>query len=224
MRTVRAAIWLVFILALVILPTVGLYYALVHESDWEHPAEYIKTILESAAIACGAWALFHWIVQRRDRATDILLKLDEEFDKRCKNVRDWLEVDREYDKKKGALDRAVRDKERPGDANILKDVDDYLHFYIVLHSVVQHRQVPEESLSDSFQYWLAHYYRNNRHEFRRYVNELFPVLREWLLRDTTLAGRFVWNPWSKWWRPFFRPQDFMRQRSNIELDPNKLYP
>jgi hypothetical protein len=178
-------------------------------------ATRLKPILECLAYLAGALALVKWLRERTDRATDVLLKLEEEFDRKCAAGRQCLDEPPKYAECREALTRAGRGSvsltadQQAQQLQIIKAIDDLLRFYVVLIGVREAKQLPDASLSTCYRFWLAHYYRDDRLEFRRYVNDNYPTLRAWLLRDTSALARFRARPFSRWWQPFFRC-DFWR--------------
>ena len=121
----------------------------------------------------GAVAVIKWVNERRDRATDILLKLEEKFASK--------------DVMKGR--KRVEDRDHTGRGRC-DELDAMLRFYVVLYGVFNARQVPERSLSICFRYWLAHYFRRDRREFRRYVDSNYPTLSGWLGGDCKKGCQF----------------------------------
>jgi len=191
-------------------------------------AETLKPILECLAIIAGSFALIKWLRERNNRATDVLLKLEEEFDKKCEHGRPLIEHDWKYDKVKELLKSAVREGRRSVSAghdpqNLQTAVDNLLRFYVVLCGVRQARQLPQRSLSTCYRFWLAHYYRNDRKDLRDYINTFFPTIRKWLLTDCRCWTRFKRRAFSCWWSSFFKPEDFW-EADQIERDPQKLWP
>lgn len=194
---------------------------------YSHFAEQLKPILECLAIIAGALAIIKWLRERNNRATDVLLKLEEEFDKKCEKGRGLIEHDWKYNEVKELLKSAVREGKRsaraehdPQDPQMA--VDNLLRFYVVLCGVRQARQLPQKSLSTCYRFWLAHYYRNDRAELRDYVNEFFPTVRKWLLTDCRCWTRFKRRVFSGWWSSFFKPEDFWEPKK-FERDPKKLW-
>jgi len=127
-------------------------------------------------------SLFTWIVNRNNRAADVLLKLEDEFTRKCERGRPQIEHRVPY----LAWKRSLSQTEPKINSD---DVDNLLRFYVVLYGVRQARQVPDKSLSTAYRYWLAHYYRHDRKELREYINANFPTLRDWLLADTSWQAR-----------------------------------
>jgi hypothetical protein len=189
-------------------------------------AEQLKPILECLALIFGATAVAKWFTERNNRATDVLLQLEEQFETKCKEGRPLL--DWEYDKVKELLRDAVTSGNRRPSSNedALKKqsaIDDLLRFYVVLCSVRRAKQLPDGSLSTSYRFWLAHYYRHDRVELRNYINEYFPTVRSWLLSDCSPWTRFKARCLCRWWRSFFTPEQFWPEKE-FERNPNKLYP
>jgi hypothetical protein len=211
-------------------------------------ASRLQPILECIAIVVAGFALFKWLRERSDRASDVLLSLEAEFEKKCQPGRRLLENTSLYRTVSPILDLAVRNAKKaekakavvPTDvdqpANSSKeidaagiaaqtDIDNLLRFYVVLLAVRQQRQVSDTSLAICYRYWLAHYYRKDRREFRCYVYRFFPHLRGWLRADVRPWQRFRQRPFSGWWRPFFRPEDFWEEadieRTDIESETKR---
>ena len=184
-------------------------------------ANDLKPILECIAFVVGAGALIKWFVERDDRATDVLLKLEEHFNEpQVRKGRQLVEDPQKYDSFAAAL-RATPQPE--GLSDTYADLDELLRFYVVVFAVRQARQVPEQSLSTCYRFWLGHYYLNKRSDLRTYINSSFPTLRDWLLED---ADRHRRRPGSllRWWRPpFFTPAHFWKTRE-FELNPKILSP
>jgi hypothetical protein len=199
---------------------------------WHDKAELAKPILECIVIITGVFAVVKWFAKRNNRATDVLLELEKEFESKCKLGRPLVEQDLEYEKLAKLLTESVKSGKRVvsmgiGPANKEADlqmaIDDLLRFYVLLIGVRIARQVPERSLSTCYRFWMAHYYRHDRQAFRQYVNMFFPTLKSWLLSDTCWFKRLCCRPISTWWRPFFRPGDFW-DKNEFEKNHKKLDP
>jgi len=188
-------------------------------ADWKTFSDIAKNAFEVFAVFGGLFALRKWLAERNDRATDILLKLEQQFqkdnlekgrlyledDRQCKLIRPQLELlASNAGNEKIKLGRASGINHQNARSTQKEALDDFgtldglLRFYVVLCGVRQADQVPEHSLSTCFRYWLCHYYIPNRVEFRSYVDAHYPTLRKWLTED---AGR-------KRKKRFFRPSDF----------------
>jgi hypothetical protein len=167
--------WWLFaaVLLLILSPLFALWFDLSERKEW---SEIVKNVVESLAVVAGAFAIVQWVSGRRDRATDVLLRLEEEFKKQDVMGGRKMVEDTDYDKQERS-----------------DSLDALLRFYVVLHGVSRASQVPEESLSICFRYWLAHYFRGDRPGFRGYVDRSYPTLSRWL-RDDCRQGL-----------PFFRP-------------------
>jgi hypothetical protein len=146
-------------------------------------------VLSVSSWVIALYALYKLFRDRHIRATDVLLKLEERFDA-CGDGRAQIEY--AYENVQPHLKAGVR-----GNA-ALTGIDDLLRFYIVIYAVRQARQVPDQSLSTCYRYWLAFYYRKDRSELRRYINDVYPTLKQWLLEDAARPAR----------QSFFRPGDF----------------
>lgn len=138
----------------------------------------MKNSVQSLAIVAAAFGICKWLDERRNRSTDVLLALDNEF------------------KKTPVMDgrKFVEEEDYEGEERSDK-LDGLLRFYIVLYGVLRARQVPEVSLSICFRYWLAFYFRADRTGFRRYVDRSYPTLSNWLREDCRKELQFQ----------FFRP-------------------
>jgi NAD-dependent protein deacetylases, SIR2 family len=192
-----------------------------------HLAEQFEPILKTLAVAGGAFALWKWVKERNNRATDVLLELEEQFEKKCKKGRPLIEHDWRYNEVKELLRCAVARGERsPGEGSDPKElqtaIDNLLRFYVVLCGVRFAKQIPDKSLSTCYRFWLAHYYRKDRNELRLYINEFFPTLRKWLLADSrsNASARLPFSLW-KSKKSFFSPEHFW-DADDIELDPLRL--
>jgi hypothetical protein len=139
--------------------------------DW---SETIKNVVESAALLAAAFAVIQWVNERRDRSTDILLKLDEQF----RNLGE------------GRLLVELRARLDLSDVDNMEKVDKLLRFYVVLYGVLIAKQVPERSLSICFRYWLTFYYHRERTWLRDYIDNHYPTLQMWLREDARRDGRF----------------------------------
>jgi hypothetical protein len=189
------AVWAFLAVAcLLILSPIAVFWLMCDEKgkDW---AEVVKNVVESGAVLAAVFAAIKWVNERRDRATEVLLKLDENFQKEAV----------------AAGKKCLEQGDCGGTQTEAETLDGLLRFYVVLYGVLRARQVPESSLSICFRYWLAYYFRRDRAEFRRFVNANYPTLRGWLLNDCR-AGCC-----------FFRPQDFWKE-NEIERDCKKLDP
>jgi hypothetical protein len=176
-------------------------------------------IIKNCAETLGVLAVVGWFYSRKDRNTDVLLQIEERFGIALEGARAWIEEDAKYDQEaKPALLEAVAKEQRNCD-----EIDEFLRFYVVLCGIRHARQVPDLSLSTCYRFWLAHYYRTDRKEFRDYINRYFPTLRAWLLSDTAWFRRFYQRPFSCWWRCFFRPNDFWKP-DQIQSNPKMLFP
>ncbi len=186
--------------------------------DWKSLSEIIKNGAEILVILGGLFALWKWLAERKDRSTDILLKLEQEFQKaELVKGRLYIEDDVRYSQIKSQLmeltSEARIDRQKLSglvlgetvgsgpEAETSADfgtLDSLLRFYVVLNGVSKAEQVPDEVLSTCFRYWLCHYYNPKRTEFRSYVDTYFPTLKKWLLEDAARERK----------SRFFRPWDF----------------
>ncbi len=140
-------------------------------------SEIVKNVAESGAVLAAVFAVIKWVNERRDRATDVLLRLENEF----------------KDKDVMAGRNKVEDGDYADSEQRCDKLDAMLRFYVLLYGVYVARQVPERSLSICFRYWLAHYFRKDRTGFRAYVDRSYPTLKGWLRRDC-VGGCSFFNP------------------------------
>ena len=179
-------------------------------------SETVKNLVEALALIGAAFALWKWLVERKDRAADILLKLEQKFcepeimrgkqcieqDERYELIKDRLMavVESQIEKSNLAADSLkTKQKYELPQEKVLDDhgaIDTLLRFYVVLCGIRHARQVPDISLSTCFRFWLCHYYNPKRQEFREYVDTFYPTLKKWLAEDREDKYKF------------FRPKDF----------------
>jgi hypothetical protein len=181
----------------------------------------VKPVLESAAIVAGGVALLKWFTERKDRATDVLLKLEEHFNEVGVRAGRFLVEDGDHcESVAKTLNSQRRPKEMTEDQ---KNLDNLLRFYVVVCAVRQAGQVSDRALSTCYRFWLSHYYLNKREAFRSYINDSFPTLRDWLIGDTPAVRRGTSRlPWRV--KPaFFTPGHFWKA-SAFSLDPLTLDP
>ncbi|HEV2695075.1 MAG TPA: hypothetical protein VG347_19425 [Verrucomicrobiae bacterium] len=167
---------LLILIALMILSPLAVFWVC-HTvgKDW---SDTVKNVFETAAILGGLVAVFKWVNERQDRAADILSKLSEQF-KTLKDGRQLIDDDKKYRTEASTLLAQGVDERW-----VYQPIDDMLDFYILIYGIRYTRQVPDELLATSFRFWLSHYYRNDRREFRAYVNEFYPTLADWLHEDS----------------------------------------
>jgi NAD-dependent deacetylase len=182
---------------------------------WQTISEIGRNVAQILVFAGGVVALLKWLHERRDRATEVLLSLDEKFnsEKMCK-ARELIDDDREYKKVRKALldevcrrgnfetsDGGVVKGDGPVSSDEMKAIDDLLHFYVLLCGVREAKQVPDSALAKCFRYWLAHYYHPGRRELRYYINTYYPTLTQWLSEDLSWFKR-------NHFKSFFGPERF----------------
>ena len=179
-------------------------------TDWHIVSETVKNFAEVAAISAGGFALYKWVFERYDRATDVLLELEKKFNEpECLLGRALIEDDVAYGNIVGLMHTAVLEAVEPipltrsrmslEETERLGPVDSLLHFYVLLHGIRRARQVRDLPLKTCFRYWLTQYYCPYRPAFRAYVDTFFPTLKQWLHDDA--------KRWRKS-RRFFTPADF----------------
>ena len=180
--------------------------------EWKHVSEIVKNILTVLAIVGAGWTWYHWTYERYDRAADILFSLEQRFDsKSIQHGARILDDDEEYADIKHLLTAYVENAKTttprtlPATSSSTDEmvyaIDDVLRFYVFLGSIRAAKQVPDAALSASYRYVLAEYYNPRRAEFRVYVDQFFPSLRQWLAED---ARQHAANPRTG----FFRPEEF----------------
>jgi len=158
-------IWGLLGLLLVLILSPLVYYWMDHYEGKEW-SETVKNVIESLALVAAAFGVFKWLDERRNRSTDVLWNLEKEFKK------DKMMKGRNL----------VEDGDYTG-VGRSDDLDCLLRFYVLLYGVLRARQVPEILLSTCFRYWLAHYFRSDRKGFRKYVDEGYPTISNWLKED-----------------------------------------
>lgn len=166
---------------------------------WRDASEIVKNLFTLAALGGAAWAWYRWRTERFDRATEVLFKLQERFDgEKIRAARRLLENDARY----AAIEATLRSEAETGPSQSearssghsrLDDLDEMLRFYVFVYAVRQAGQVPRDSLSTCFRFWLAHYFNPQRHVFRLYVDRYFPTLKRWLGEDPSFfAANEFW--------------------------------
>jgi hypothetical protein len=166
-------------------------------SEWKDISEIAKNLIAVLAIFAGFWAWHKWRTERYDRATDVLFELQKEFNSdQLRRGRALIEDDDNYASfaplLEDAIDRSLSERDRHSGAADLAAIDELLRFYVFLFGIRMARQVPDDSLSVCFRFWLAHYHSEGRKEFKHYIESYFPTLKNWLKTD----------------RRFFRPEEF----------------
>lgn len=161
-------------------------------------SEIAKNLAAAIALLGGAWAVYVWVFQRRDRAADVLLMLEARFaEGKVAAGRGDVEDQSSYVTVKGAL--AAANAARHGGAPMaaqqskqLENIDALLRFYVVLLGIRRARQVPDASLKTCYRYWLGLYYHKDRPELREYVDVHYRTLSRWLADDQRqpLSRRF----------------------------------
>jgi hypothetical protein len=181
-------------------------------------ADDAKPAVECAALIFGAFGLRKFLLERTDRATDVLLELETHFEK-CKEGREYVSVQSKYDQLEKELEHEAEPSSGYGPGE--EALDNMLRFYVVLHNVRRVGQVSDVALSTSYRYWLAQYYRKNRTQLRRYVDVYYPTLSAWLIDDTSRWRRWLDRPVFASKRPFFGGEHFW-STEDLELDTRKL--
>jgi len=177
-------------------------------------SEIAKNTAEALAIVGGAFALWQWLFERYDRATDVLIDLEEKFNERQSvRGRTLIEDDVEYGKVVRLMQQAVLEATEPiplqrtglspSENRQFEPLDSLMRFYILLQGVRKARQVPDSALKASFRYWLTLYFHPYRPTFRAYVDTFFPTLKLWLQEDEAEVSET-----GKWWDRFFTPSEF----------------
>lgn len=150
--------------------------------DW---SETIKNVIESGAVLAAVFAVIKWVQERQDRATEVLLKLEEKFSvEAVVKGRDLIDDDARYQRAAADIDKVVRER------RVYSEFDAVLRFYVILYGVRIAKQVPDNALSVCFRYWLAHYFHKDRKEFQKYIDASYPTLSRWLREDCKDDCRF----------------------------------
>jgi len=190
-------------------------------NQWANIARDWSPILECVTLLIGIAALVKRFWERNDRATDVLLKLEEQFNEhRVRKGRFIVEDINLYNTISESLTTPPQRSKMSKDHQYL---DDLLRFYVVVYAVRQAGQVPDRALSTCYRFWLSHYYRNDRAQLRSYINDFFPTLRDWLIED---AGRYRRRDGRlrRWWRPAFFTPDHFWATGEFELNQRFLDP
>jgi hypothetical protein len=174
--------------------------------------ELLKNIVEIFAVVAAPWVLYVWTRKRKDRAADVLLKLEDSFRRpRVRLGRRSVESDIHYEKLKPAL-AAAKGNARWSE-KVTRDlacIDELLRFYVVLLGIRKAGQVPERALKACYRYWVTHYHKEDRMELKDYVDEFYPTLRAWLEKDKKKLFKT---------RRFCTPQDFGWEFSSPTVTP-----
>jgi len=188
---------------------------------WADIARDWSPILQCVAFLLGIFALYKWSRERNDRATDVLLKLEEHFNvERVRKGRFVVEDINQYN----AVSESLISLPQRGDvSDDHQNLDDLLRFYVVLCAVRQAGQVPDRALSTCYRFWLSHYYLKNRTALRNYINGSFPTLRDWLIEDASRYRRRD-GRLRRWLRPAFFTPDHFWDTSEFELNQRFLDP
>jgi NAD-dependent deacetylase len=199
--------------------------------EWKSLSEIARNLVQVLGFGGALFLLYQWIYSRRDRATDVLLQLDDQFTTdEMVNGRRLVEDDEEWRRVRLVLTRAVAPEEAQGagdqaaraamadsDAEIVRVIDKLLRFYVLLCGVREARQVSDLALRTCFRYWLAQYYNPSRRELRLYIDTFYPTLSAWLKADRRLFKRLFrlsfFGPEGFGWRPERRPVQQEIQRA-----------
>jgi NAD-dependent deacetylase len=177
-------------------------------------SEVVRNFGQGLALVGGIVVLITWLYARRDRSTEVLLRLENEFGRaEIRRGRELIESDAAYREIRRNIIYAITREDEfgagydgdgaRGDPNRLaiEQLDSLLRFYVLLYGVRAAGQVPDASLKRCFRFWLAHYYSPTRRELRLYVDAYYPTLSQWLRDD-----RRWWRRWFR--RSFFTPDAF----------------
>jgi len=149
-------------------------------------ADITQNIAASLGVLGGVAVAVKWVYDRHDRATDMLIQLNERF------------VHPDLSAGKACFGGCCAAELSEAETRAL---DPVLGFYVMLCGIREANQVPDRALSLSFAWWLSHYYRHDSRTLRIYINTYYPTLRQWLEQDLE-------NPEP---RRFFRAHEFWRQ-------------
>jgi hypothetical protein len=191
---------LVLIVALIVITSPLAWFLAGRPNQAKDWSEVVKNVVESGAVLGALFAILKWVNQRQDRAGEVLLKLDDRFNAvDVVRGRSLIDDDEKYAKAVDSFKRAVAER------RVYADFDALGRFYIVLYGLRSAKQVPDQTLSVCFRYWLAHYFHRDRKEFRTYIDTFYPTLSRWLREDCKAGCRF------------FRPDRLFADRTDLEL-------
>ena len=178
---------------------------------WKEVSEIVLNAAQVLAYAAGVFVLYKYVTERRDRATEVLLQLEKNFNMRSvRKGRMLVEDDKAYDGIRGDLMEAVGPEDtfeasdtrtQRSSRKMIPGLDQLLRFYVLLCGVRAAKQVPDASLMKCFRFWLAHFYSPSRRELKLYISKYYPTLTRWLLDDRKWRCR----PFR---RSFFTPESF----------------
>jgi hypothetical protein len=161
--------------------------------SYKDVSEIAKNVAEALAVLGAAGALYNWAVARRNRATDILLALDQLFSRpEVIAARKLLET---HDGTSSFVE---------SDMNALEPM---LRFYVILRQVVLHGQISPSTARTSFCWWLAYAHstagidRYNK-VFADHLAKFYQSLSQWVLATDGIFSQSEPNP-RPWWRPTF---------------------
>jgi NAD-dependent deacetylase len=160
-------------------------------------SEVARNFAQLLAVLGAGWVVYRWRRERRDRATDVLLHLEERFasegiQRGCELVDDDAAyatirralVGRSVPPDEAAGEPRGHGTETAAEREALAALDRLLRFYILLLGI-QPGQVRDEVLATTYRYWLAQCFNPARRELRLYVTRLFPALGAWIAKEAS---------------------------------------
>lgn len=132
-------------------------------------SEVLKNLAQVAAFAAAGSGIVKWIWERRDRSADMLLKLEERFDK--------PEVE------KGRRLIESHDRKTEFTEEEMSTLDPLLRFYVILYNVHMAGQLGPTP----YRYWLSRAHpRNSEHNpvLRQYIDRYYTTLSKWLKTES----------------------------------------
>lgn len=193
-----------------------------------HWSELLANMVQALALVAGGWVWFRWMRERGDRATTILLELEDRFSQSdIARARELLDDARSY----AAISEALFDEVRrsvegsetrnwssaPPDDLVdhvtsggliasrcraeIGRIDSLLRFYVLVNGVLLAKQIPAKPLRACFRYYLSHVANPSRWAFRLYVLRFYPTLRSWLEESARSPRKAFFTPEEFDWRP-----------------------
>lgn len=209
-----------------------------------HWSELLANVAQALVLVAGVWVWFRWRRERGDRATTILLELEDRFSKSdVARGRELLDDPEQY----AAISEALFDEVRrsvdssetvnwvgapttnaiahatadPVSAACSRAeigrIDALLRFYVLVNGVLLAKQIPVKPLRACFRYYLSHVANPSRWAFRLYALRFYPTLRKWL-DESAKSPRHA----------FFKPEEFrwrqLRPQRTLHWDANRARP
>lgn len=132
--------------------------------------EILKNLAQVAAFAAAGFGILKWVWERRDRSADMLLKLEERFDK--------PEIE------KGRRLIEAHDGKTEFTEDEMNALDPLLRFYVILYNVHTAGQLGPTP----YRYWIgcAHKDAGDRYNpvLRAYIDRYYTLLSGWLAKES----------------------------------------